>query len=300
MPAHLCVCRELLQEWAKEWDAPYLACSDQLQFHHWDDPTWLEWISDSLFEQMSKTMNMNITVTPQALNAAIKVGGHGGNVAQSDTVRFLVLYKYGGIYIDGDVLLLRNMQPLQHFEFMYEWSYVQGSVNTAVMGLHKGSRFAAEIIANALSHAVSLDATMHQLQFSMQVFASLCYPLQVLNVVSPKAREGVYVLPSLLFDPEWLAQDAGPAYVKNQTVLHNVRGWQDVFVVPPAYVTVPEPWEFFKGAWALHWHNQWGLPFEPRSLMGRQVDLFEKFLQGRVLGAESQPYQVCLPKQALE
>ena len=37
--------------------------------------------------------------------------------ALSDVARFVLLYIYGGFYIDADVLLLRDFRPLQHFEW---------------------------------------------------------------------------------------------------------------------------------------------------------------------------------------
>lgn len=58
-----------------------------------------------------------------ALRAAVRASAAAGShVAYSDAVRFLVLYRFGGIYIDGDVLLLRNLEPFSHYDFVYEWS----------------------------------------------------------------------------------------------------------------------------------------------------------------------------------
>ncbi len=40
----------------------------------------------------------------------------------SDAVRFVVLHKFGGMYIDTDILLLRDLQPFYIHEFAYLWS----------------------------------------------------------------------------------------------------------------------------------------------------------------------------------
>lgn len=39
----------------------------------------------------------------------------------SDLTRLLVLYQMGGVWIDFDVLLLRDFSPLLHKEFVHEW-----------------------------------------------------------------------------------------------------------------------------------------------------------------------------------
>jgi hypothetical protein len=40
---------------------------------------------------------------------------------QSDIFRILILYKYGGFFIDSDIILLRCFSPLYDLEFMYQW-----------------------------------------------------------------------------------------------------------------------------------------------------------------------------------
>ena len=39
----------------------------------------------------------------------------------SDIVRSKILMKYGGIYIDSDVFVLRSMQKFRKFEFALGW-----------------------------------------------------------------------------------------------------------------------------------------------------------------------------------
>ena len=45
-------------------------------------------------------------------------------VALSDFVRFLVLDIYEGIYVDGDIIFLKDMQLLWHRTFAYRWGHV--------------------------------------------------------------------------------------------------------------------------------------------------------------------------------
>ncbi|KAG0205337.1 hypothetical protein BGX28_003045 [Mortierella sp. GBA30] len=71
-------------------------------------------------------------------------------VALSDEARFLILYRYGGMYLDADVLLLRDMSPFYDSgkEFAYEWSSTQ-MYNTAVLRLKRGSGVARRILDRA-------------------------------------------------------------------------------------------------------------------------------------------------------
>jgi WD repeat and SOF domain-containing protein 1 len=287
--------RQLLQQWAKQWAAPYFLCSDQLQFRHWTNDVWLDWIPDSFAERLSTD---NVTVTLASLRHAVSAtAAPGSKVGYSDAVRFFVLFKYGGIYTDGDVLLLRSMQPLAHLDFLYEWSFVRGGTNTAVFGLRRRSRFAGAVIQHALRQSLHVNGTNGQLTFDVRVFSSLFHPLSVLKRVSAEAREGVHTLPSILFDPVWLPLDANATkkhHPNNHAVLHCVRAWADVFVAPPAHLTLPaSAREFFRGAFAHHWHNNWGQPLEPRSMMGQWVALYDRFLAGQALGAEGARYEDC-------
>lgn len=46
----------------------------------------------------------------------------GDVVASSDYVRFILLFLYGGLYIDADVLLMRDMRPfMADLEWFYRW-----------------------------------------------------------------------------------------------------------------------------------------------------------------------------------
>ncbi|KAG0347503.1 hypothetical protein BG004_007650 [Podila humilis] len=79
-------------------------------------------------------------------------------VALSDEARFLILYKYGGIYLDADVLLLKDMSPFYSLgqEFAYEWSNTE-MYNTAVLRLHKNSSVARRILDAAKARAQELE-----------------------------------------------------------------------------------------------------------------------------------------------
>lgn len=269
-------CRSQLEKWAQEWNAPYFLCSDQLRFRHWSNDEWLDWLPPSMLEAAA-----NSTINATALHAAVRACAQSGSrVSYSDAVRFLVLYKFGGIYTDGDVLLLRNMEPLGHFDFVYEWSFVKGGTNTAVFGARQQSPFAAAVIQAALEKSITVNAS--GVAFDLRLFNGLFHPLTVLRRVPAQIAEHVQPLPSIPFDPIWLTVDTPTGANHNITQIHKVRSWKDFFVKPPAHLVPPQqPADIFKGAFTHHWHNSWHMPFEETSLIGQLVSTYDKFLLGQ-------------------
>ncbi|KAG0026960.1 hypothetical protein BGZ81_005976 [Podila clonocystis] len=86
-------------------------------------------------------------------------------VAFSDEVRFLILYRYGGMYLDADTLLLRDMSPIYDtgLEFAYEWSNLK-IYNTAIMKLDMGSAVARRILDGAKVREQDIRAKKEQQQ----------------------------------------------------------------------------------------------------------------------------------------
>jgi len=87
-------------------------------------------------------------------------------VALSDEARFLILHRYGGMYLDADVLLLKDMSPFYDagVEFAYEWSNTE-MYNTAVLRLNKGSSVAKRILEAAKEKQ---GQVMEKLEFKME------------------------------------------------------------------------------------------------------------------------------------
>jgi WD repeat and SOF domain-containing protein 1 len=240
---------------------------------------WLDWLPHSMFAAAG-----NATRNTTALHAAVRESAAAGSrVAYSDAVRFLVLYKFGGIYTDGDVLLLRNLEPLSQYDFLYEWSFVKNGMNTAVFGARQHSPFAGAVIQSALKAAMKHNQTTGNVTFDARLFNGLFHPLRVLQRVPPEIAAQVEQLPSIPFDPLWLTIDTPTGKKNNLTQIHKVRAWKDFFDKPSSYIVLPRmPVEVFHGAFAHHWHNNWHAPFEEKSLIGRLVGNFEDFLHGKL------------------
>jgi hypothetical protein len=65
---------------------------------------------------------------------------------EADLFRALVLFRHGGVYVDADVLLLRNLGPLLGEEWAYPWGSDCLESNNAVMRVFAGSEWARAIL----------------------------------------------------------------------------------------------------------------------------------------------------------
>jgi hypothetical protein len=141
---------------------------------------------------------------------------------ESDIFRILILYKYGGFYIDMDVLILRNMLPLNDYEFVYQWgSSGNGTesftMNNAIMRLNKGSQLANEILELITKTVIRKNYNC----FGRDLF------LQIKN-------NKILVLPCIWFNSEWVCSKVPLNPFKNIGII-----------------------ELFDGAYTWHWHNRW-------------------------------------------
>ena len=132
----------------------------------------------------------------------------------SDFIRFLVLYNFGGIYFDGDTMLLRDMIPFWDKTFVYRWSYTE-SYNTAIMGLSIGHSQSIEDIYK-LSVIPVLKANE---------LVNIFYPTEVKNTIQFMNLSGIFnnkdlnVYSSVLFDPAWLCFDLNIVFNQNEKII---------------------------------------------------------------------------------
>ncbi|KAF0532743.1 wd repeat and sof domain-containing protein 1 [Gigaspora margarita] len=204
-------------------------------------------------------------------------------VALSDLVRFVVLHNYGGIYIDADVLLVRDMRPLYYanFEFSYRWSYLN-EYNTAVLRLWKESQSSKMAIRGAINNNMSFHP------WEIRKYLSIHE-----NSTHRETNKFIYMFPPGLFDPLWLKRDnQQPSSVLSP----NLRYLTDVFnpsIIPdeipgldpaifdgsPLDIRYIE--NFFRGAFTYHWHNHWEVTIHPTSWIGVIQTAYDDFLSGK-------------------
>jgi hypothetical protein len=171
-----------------------------------------------------------------------------------DLFRILVLHNYGGVYVDMDVVLLRNLGALLGREFIYQWEDFDGVYNGALMHLRPGSRFARELIDGVLELKPANFAWGRD------------------NLGRAVARGcPIAVFPSAFFDTDWLAEERFVAFRKTQSSAN-----------------------LHEGAFAWHWHNQWDAAIEDGSKFQLLEEEIDKRLAARGLleqigaGASSQ------------
>jgi hypothetical protein len=148
-------------------------------------------------------------------------------------VRFVILNKLGGMYIDVDVLLLRDLQPLFAHEFAYRWSSTK-EFNTAVLRLFPQS--------NTSSYVVNYARECQS--------PAIFFPTSLSSYSLPSSFKR---LPSALFDPLWLVADG-----VDQTT---IKAWQ-LSGVTQVFKTVfqreneisQQGRTIFNGTFAFHWH----------------------------------------------
>ena len=139
-----------------------------------------------------------------------------------DLFRLLILYKYGGFYIDMDVLVLRNMLPLNDYEFLYQWGTSGNreepfSMNGAIMRLNKYSKLSHEM----LDIACDTDIVADSFNFGNKLYSRV-------------HKNSILALPCIWFNSEW--------------------GFEGTFMDPFKNIGTPD---LFDGAFTWHWHNKW-------------------------------------------
>ena len=169
---------------------------------------------------------------------------------KSDFLRILAGYKYGGVWIDMDIVFLRDFKPILDQEYMYQWGgdtdfAAQGACAT-VLSLFKESEFATELLSELLRMPIIPDSTI----WGKDMFAQLWRRY-------PKFT----IFPSTFFNTEWLISKVSPEERDSAKL-----GWFDGKLQKQDHL--------FLDAFAWHWHNSTN---KDKSIVdGSKFDLLEK------------------------
>lgn len=113
------------------------------------------------------------------------------SVIMSDMVRFVLCQRFGGVYLDADMLFLRDWEELWGWKgsYSYRWS-ARARYNTAVLRLRKGSALGTFLLRTALKNGLDF------------------HPIVVSRYLKEAHLDGLlYRIPDALFDPAWLNAD---------------------------------------------------------------------------------------------
>jgi hypothetical protein len=172
-----------------------------------------------------------------------QIKNHEYNSAyESDFFRVLMLNKYGGFYIDFDVLILRDLSPLLKYDFLYQWGCEKDYplINGAIMHLRKNSD-----INNLMSELLIKSGTRPG-------NGSLHWASDLYNKVRNQ-NENLIVFPSCFFNSEWGLTVSELSLLEPLTK----HKFSD---------------KFFNGPFTWHWHNRW----EEEIKEGSKFDLMDK------------------------
>jgi hypothetical protein len=150
---------------------------------------------------------------------------------KSDFLRILAGYKYGGVWIDMDIVFLRDFKPILDQEYMYQWGgetdFASEGACATVLSLFRESEFAKELLAEVIKMPVIPDSTI----WGKDMFAQLWRRY-------PKFT----IFPSTFFNTEWLMSKVGmeEAVAANRSMFEK---------------KMENPENLFLEAFAWHWHN---------------------------------------------
>jgi hypothetical protein len=155
---------------------------------------------------------------------------------QSDLMRIIVIHKYGGIWIDMDLVLLRDLKPLMGKEFVHQWGNsldpkVDGASATIYSGL-KGSEFTAKVLEMIKKHFI--------IPFSQ----TLCWGQNVFKLLSKEYEYNI--LPCAFFDIDWFTHPETPRHLN---LMYKVLNFK-------------YDGELYLNCFTWHWHNSFNIGIE--------------------------------------
>ena len=169
---------------------------------------------------------------------------------RSDLARLIVLYKYGGLYYDLDLILLKNLDCILDLEFCYQWSILDKG-NNAILRLKKNSPNSIQLINKYIQ---TLKTKNFTISFNQTIFTS---------------EINITCFPSVMFDPCWIIYDT-----KTKSKYSYLTNFDDFFLSTNEDIST-----FFDNQiFAYHWHSRNKYTIQPNSYFER----FETYIQDKI------------------
>ena len=150
---------------------------------------------------------------------------------QSDLLRILALYKYGGVWADMDIVFIRDFKPILDQEYMYQWGsetdFSNNGACATILAGFKESEFMLKLMQGIVESSIKPATTI----WGKDLFASLWQKW-------PKFT----IFPSPFFNTEWLISktDVRLSELVEESWFKNNGYAKD---------------NLFLEAFAWHWHN---------------------------------------------
>lgn len=214
-----------------------------------------------------------------------------GAVAVSDSVRFIILHKEGGLYLDMDTMFLRDMRPLlitPDLSFAERWGAHAGAgeYNTAYLRLSPNSSLSSRIIQGAAKMGIN---------FHPRILGRM--------LAKTGHNKDLLMFETALFDPLWSEFDKDRLGLCCTPCLTNFGQFFEPDPIDSEWSTLPRTdsssssanndtgsnrtlSNFYKGAYTHHVHNQWKKHIIPRSWVWVADESYNQFF----LGSRTNPY----------
>ena len=168
----------------------------------------------------------------------------------SDLVRYILLYNYGGVWFDLDVLFLRSFDPLfneyKNNICVYQWeneNYPNGAI---YISLEKNSN----VMKNNIIYILNLNKGWG-FQEALLTYDSL---LELL------------VLPCSWFDPSFIQNPYNLSTCDLFKHTHKIYNFDN----------------FFKNSFTYHWHNKWNDIIEDNSIIIQLIKIIKSNLENKI------------------
>lgn len=191
-----------------------------------------------------------------------RANGGGRLPAVLDVARYLLLYRYGGLWLDADVVVMRDFAPLQGLDFAYVLQNRQFRnsevTNNAVLGAQcPHSPFMREVLGRVVA---GLPKNLH----SRDVYKW-----------GPRLLEGLppgtfHTLPTCFFEPKDMGMGGQLFRLTGNT--SKVAG-----ILAAAGSHDGDPLAF-----AYHWHNRWKMRIAEDSAFSTEVKRLSELLERRL------------------
>ena len=150
-----------------------------------------------------------------------------------DLFRLLALHKYGGVYFDMDIVLLRNFAPLLEQEFLYKWGTEKNMINGAVMHLNAGSQLSIDLLDElSRRHPTPLTTS-----WGNDVYVAV-----------HQRNKSMTVFPAAFFNTEW---QISPDFYHKYPGIESEQG----LLMP--FKKCEQSNYLFDGVFSWHWHGKW-------------------------------------------
>lgn len=158
----------------------------------------------------------------------------------SDRIRYLILYKYGGVWFDLDCFFLKSLDTVfSNFRdeiCVYRWSNSNYPNNAIFLSLTRQNPKMLDFISFMIQRNKGFGFQQSELYFDSPV--------------------DLTVLPCSWFDGLWCSDFPDYETSTNKTFFHYTEKNVNLN-------------NFAKGAFCYHWHNLWDYPIEPNSYFDR-------------------------------